>query len=84
MIYTNDKRGIYGETRKYRETYLGAGISKAFYPDGSYAWLIRLNDYVREALRNITKDLTWNDLRFNKKLYDPNYLARTPFCPIDY
>ena len=42
--------------------YLGAGISKAFYPDGSYAWLMSSNNYVREALRNIKKDLKQNDL----------------------
>ena len=60
--------------------YLGAGISKAFYPDGSYAWLMSSNNYVREALRNIKKNLKQNDLQFNKKLSDPNYLERTPFC----
>ena len=66
------------------KTYLGAGISKAFYPDGSYAWLMSSNDYVREALQNIKKDLTRNDLQFNKKVSDPNYSAMTPFCSIDY
>ena len=39
------------------KTYLGAGISKAFYRDGSYALLMTSNNYVREALRNIKKDL---------------------------
>ena len=63
------------------KVYLGAGISKALYPDGSYAWLMSSSNYVREALRNIKKDL---NLQFNKKLSDPNYLARTSFCPIDY
>ena len=43
-----------------------------------------LNNYAREALRNIKKDLIQNDLQFNKKLSNPNYLARTPFCPMDY
>ena len=66
------------------KTYLGAAISKALYPDGSYAWLMSSNNYVREALQNIKKELTHNNLRFNKNLSDPNFLARTPFCPIDY
>ena len=66
------------------KVYLGAGISKAFYPDGSYTWLMSSSNYVREALCNIKKDLKQNNLQFNKKLSDPNYLARTPFCPIDY
>ena len=64
--------------------YLGAGISKALYPDGSYAWLMSSSNYVREALRNIKKNLKQNNLRFNTKLSDPNYSAGTPFCPIDY
>ena len=40
--------------------------------------------YVREASRNIKKEFARNNLRFNKKLSDPNYYARTPFCLIDY
>ena len=74
------KLGSIGEPK----VYLGAGISKELYPDGSNAWLISSSNYVREALRNIKKDLKQNNLRFNKKLSDPNFLARTPFCPIDY
>ena len=66
------------------KTYLGLGICKLFYPDASYAWLMSLNDYIIEALRNIKKDSTRNDLLFNTKLSDPKYLARTSFCPIDY
>ena len=63
---------------------MGVGIRKGFYPDGSYTWLMSSNNYVREALQNIKKDLIQNDLRLNKKLSDPNYLARTPLCQIDY
>ena len=74
------KTGSIGEPKPY----LGAGISKALYPDGSYAWLMSSNNYVREALQKIKKDLTRNNLQFNKKVSDLNYLARTPFCPIDY
>ena len=74
------KPGSIGEPK----VYLGGGISKALYPDGSYAWLMSSSNYVREALRNIKKDLKQNNLRFNKKLSDPNYSARIPFCPIDY
>ena len=63
---------------------MGAGISKALYPYGSYVWLMSSNNYVREALRNIKKDLSRNDLQFNKKQSDVNYSARNPFCPINY
>ena len=41
------------------------------------------SNYVKEALQNIKKELARNNLRFNKKQSDSNYLARTPFCPID-
>ena len=74
------KPGSIGEPK----TYLGAGISKASYSDGSYAWLMSSSSYVREALRNVKKELTRGNLRFKKKLSDVNYLAKTPFCPIDY
>ena len=74
------KPGSIGEPKAY----LGAGISKAFYPGGSYARLMSSDDYVREALQNIKKDLTQNDLQFKKKLSDPNYFARILFCLIDY
>ena len=47
------KAGSIGEPK----VYLGAGISKALYPDGSYAWLMISSNYVKEALRNIKKDL---------------------------
>ena len=70
------KPGSIGEPK----TYLGAGISNTFYPDGTYPWLMSSNDYVREALWNIKKDLTRNDLQFNKKLYDPNYSETTVLC----
>ena len=46
--YTGKPGGI-GEPK----VYLGAGTSKALYPDGSYAWLMSSNNYVREALRNL-------------------------------
>ena len=77
--YTVKARGT-GEPKMY----LGAGISKALYADGSYAWLMSSSNFVREVLRNIKKDLKQNDLQFNKKLSYPNYSARTSFCPIDY
>ena len=36
------------------------------------------------SIAQFKKHLKQNNLRFNKKLSDPNYLARTPFCPIEY
>ena len=45
---------------------------------------ISRNDFHLQLWQNIKKELTHNNLRFNKNLSDPNFLARTPFCPIDY
>ena len=40
--------------------------------------------YVKEAIRNIKKQLSHNKLRFNKKLLDPKYSPKAPFSSIDY
>ena len=34
------------------KTYLGAGISKALYPDGSYAWLKSSSNHVRDVTKH--------------------------------
>ena len=37
------------------KVYLGADISKAYYLDGSYAWTMGLQSYVKEAIFNVKK-----------------------------
>ena len=40
--------------------------------------------YVREVIWNITKQLSQDNIRFNRKLSDPNYLSKVPFSSVDY
>ena len=37
------------------KVYLGADISKSYYPDGSYAWTMGSQSYVKEAIHNVKK-----------------------------
>ena len=40
--------------------------------------------YVKEAIYNIKKQLSQDNLRSNKKLSGPNYLPKIPFSSLDY
>ena len=40
--------------------------------------------YIKEAIHNIKKQLSHNNLRINKKLSDPNYSPKAPFSSLDY
>ena len=51
------------------KVYLGVDINKVYYLDGSYAWSMGSQSYVKEAICNIKKQLSQNNLRFNKKSY---------------
>ena len=66
------------------KVYLGADISKVYYPDGSYAWAMGSRSYVKEAVRNVKKQLLRWNLRFNKKLSDVKYSPKGPFSSVDY
>ena len=66
------------------KVYIGADISKAYYLDGSYAWTMGSQSYVKETICNVKKQLLFYNLRFNKKLLDVRYSPKIPFSPIDY
>ena len=66
------------------KVYLGADISKAYYPDGSYAWTMGSQRYVKEAIRNVEKPLLLYNLRFNKKLTDVKYSPKKPFSSVGF
>ena len=66
------------------KVYLGANILKAYYSDGSYAWTIGSQSYIKEAICNVKKQLLLYNLRFNKKLLDVKYSPRIPFSSVDY
>ena len=52
--------------------------------DGSYAWTMGSQSYVKEAICNIKKQLLQYNLKFNRKLSDVRYSPRTPFSFVDY
>ena len=45
--------------------YLGADISKVYYHNNPYAWSMGTRSYVKEAIWNIKKQLSQDNLRFN-------------------
>lgn len=66
------------------KTYLGADTSKVFYPDGSYAWTMGSQSYVKKAIKNLKKKLENDGLGYNKKLSDPNISCPQPFSAVSY
>ena len=64
--------------------YLEIDISKVYYHDNSYAWSMMPQLYVNGTIQNIKKQLSQDNLRFNKKLSDPNYSPKVPFSSVDY
>ena len=65
-------------------TYLGAEIGKVTYPDGSYAWTMGAQGYVKKVVKNVKKRLEEDHLQFNKKLSDPAISAPQPFSSVNY
>ena len=63
---------------------LGADISKVYYHDNSYAWSMGSQSYIKEAIRNIKKQLSQDNPKFDRKLSDPNYSPKVPFPSIDF
>ena len=66
------------------KVYLGANIGKIEYPDGSKAWTMSSDSYVKEAIRNVKQRLKEDGFRFNKKLSDISYSPETPFSTQSY
>ena len=66
------------------KSYLGAEIGKVVYPDGSYAWTMGAQGYVKKVVKNIKKRLEEDHLQFNRKLSDPSISAPQPFSSVTY
>ena len=64
--------------------YLGADIGKVSYADGSYAWSMSSDSYVKEAIKNVKARLRRDGLEYNKKLSDINYSPQNPFSAVNY
>jgi hypothetical protein len=66
------------------KSYLGADIGKVHYSDGSYAWTMGSETYVKKAIKNLKKRLEKDGVEFNKKLSDPSISAPQPFSAVNY
>ena len=64
--------------------YLGTDIGKLDYVDGSYAWTISSDSYVKEYIRNIKKRMKDEKIKFNKKLSEIKYSPKNPFYAVGY
>jgi hypothetical protein len=66
------------------KTYLGADISKVYYPDGSYAWTMGSESYVKKVVKNMKAKMAKDGLEFNKKLSDPAISVPQPLSSVTY
>ena len=64
--------------------YLGSDIGKMTYPDGTMAWTMGSNKYVKNAIQNVKKRLQLDGLLFDKKLSDPYISVKQPFISLSY
>ena len=66
------------------KSYLGADTSKANYPDGSFAWTMGSETYIKKAIKNLKKKLEEDGLGFNKRLSDTKISCPQPFSAVNY
>ena len=57
MEMLKDSYKIKPESIDEPKRYLGADVSKEYYPDGSYAWCLSSKTYVKEALKNVKRKM---------------------------
>lgn len=84
MEMLQDSYTVKPESIQEPSRYLGADISKVYYDDGSHAWTLSSESYVKEAVKNVKRRLTDDGYKFNSKLSDPNYSAPNPFSSVSY
>jgi hypothetical protein len=66
------------------KSYLGADINKVYYPDGTMAWTLGSETYVKRAVKNLKERMKKDGFEFNKKLSDVNHSAPQPFSSVNY
>ena len=72
------------DTIKEPDQYLGADISKVYFDDGSFAYTMSSESYVKNAVKNVKARLNDDGLRFNAKLSSMEMSAKQPFTTNDY
>ena len=69
------KTSSIGDTK----VYLGANFGKVSYGDGSYAWTMSSDSYVKKVIKNVNKRLKEDGLEYNKNISDVNSYPKNPF-----
>ena len=64
--------------------YLGADVNKVYYPDGSFAWTLGSETYVKQVVKNLKERMKKDGFGFNKKLSDMSHSAPQPFSNVNY
>lgn len=84
MTMIQDKFPVKQASIEEPKIYLGANIGKVDYPDGSKAWTMSSDSYVKEAIRNVKQRMQQDGYRYNKKLSDISYSPDCPFSVQSY
>ena len=66
------------------EVYLGSFVGKVLYGNGSYAWKMSSDSYVKKSINNVKKRLKEDGMEHIKKLSDVNYFPNNLFSSVDY
>ena len=64
--------------------YLGADMHKVTHEDGSYAWTMSAESYMKKVIANIKKRLEKDNAYFNKKLSNTSVLVPQPLLSVNY
>ena len=64
------------------KVHLRANVGKLLYGDGSYAWTMSSDSYIKETINNADKRIKEDSLEYNKKLSDVNYSPKNIFIGI--
>jgi hypothetical protein len=66
------------------DRYLGADVKKVQLLDGSYAWTMSPQTYVKNAVKSVKDRLKKDGFEYNRKLSDVRYSPKQPFTHSSY
>lgn len=84
MSTIKDTYKVRQDTIKQPYQYLGADIRQVHFDDGTFAFTMSSQSYVKNAVKNIKDRLNDDGLRFNTKLSSIEFSAKQPFSSTEY
>lgn len=84
MDQVKDNYNVRDSTIKEPDQYLGADIKKIHYNDGTHAWTMASESYVKNAVKNIKERMKDSGFKFNSRLSDVKYSPKQPFSNTEY